>query len=113
MPVPPAQISLRTYFDRQRTLVLWWNTGAHAAREEAEGVEATAARFVMRAARFLIAELGARQDDADTLQVSLPVIGVKRPRGDHCIGGVADLAEADQWVFPPEAARSGGPRRDD
>jgi hypothetical protein len=76
-------------------------------------VEATAARFVMRAARLLIAELGARQDDAGTLQVTLPVLGVKRQRADQCVGGVADLAERDQWVFPPEAAPFGGPRTDD
>jgi hypothetical protein len=54
----------------------------HAACEEAEGVEATAASFVMRAARLLIAELGALEDGAGTLQVTLPMICVKRQRGD-------------------------------
>jgi len=85
----------------------------HATREEAESVEATAASFVMRAARLLIAKLGAFQDDAGTFQNTLPVVRVKRQRADQCVGGVADLAERDQWVFPPEAARFGGPRTDD
>ena len=85
----------------------------HVAREESESVEATAARFVVRAARLLIAKLGAFQDDAGTLQVTLPVVWVKRQRGDQRVGGVADLAECDQRVFPPEAARFGGPRKDD
>ena len=85
----------------------------HAAREEPESVEATAAGFVVRAARLLIAELGAGQDGTGTVQVAFAVVGVKRQRGDQCVGGVADLAERDQWVFPPEAARFDGPRRDD
>ena len=37
------------------------------AREEAEGVEATAAGFVVRAARLPIAELSAGQDGAGTV----------------------------------------------
>ena len=83
------------------------------AREESEGVEAPAAGFVMRAARLSIAVLRAHQDGAGTLQMTLPLIGVKWQRGDQCVGGVADLAERDGRIFPPEAARSGGPRRDD
>ena len=85
----------------------------HSAREESEGVEATAAGFTVRAARLLIAELGAGQDGAGTLQVMRPMVRIKRQRGDQCVGGVADLAQCDQRVFPPEAARSDGPRRDD
>lgn len=85
----------------------------HVAREEAEGVEATAAGFVVRAARLLIAKLSALQVGAGPLQVTLAVIGVKRQRGDQGVGGIADLAEGEQWVFPPEAARFGGPGRDD
>jgi hypothetical protein len=85
----------------------------HAACEEAEGVKATAAGFVVRAARLLIAELGASQDGAGTREVTLTVVRVKRQRGDQCVGGVADLAERDQRIFPPAAARSGRPRRDD
>jgi hypothetical protein len=94
-------------------LILWWNTRMHAAREEAESMKATAAGFGVRAARLLIAKLGPLQDDAGTLQVTLPVVRVKGQRGDQSVGGVADLAERDQRVFPPEAAQFGAPRRDD
>jgi len=85
----------------------------YAACEEAKGVEVTAAGFVVRAARLVIAALGAPQDDAGTVQVTLPLLGVKRQGGDQCVGGIVDLAQSDQWIFPPEAARFGGPRRDD
>jgi hypothetical protein len=85
----------------------------HATREEAEGMQVTATGFVVRAPSFLIAKLGALQHGAGSLQVALPVVVVKRQRGDQRVGGVADLAERDQRVFPPEAARCGGPRRDD
>jgi len=112
MPIWKVMIVIAGYFD-SAPLNLWWDTGSHAAREEAEGVEATAARFVVRTARLLIAKLGALQDRAGTLQVTLPVSGVKRQRGDPGVGGIADLAQRDQWVFPPAAARSGGPRRGD
>lgn len=98
--------------NRQRTLILWWDTGTHAAREESKGVEATAAFFGVRMARLLIAKLGAMQDGAGPLQVTRAVIGVKQPCGNQGVGGIADLAERDQWIFPPEAARFGGPRRD-
>jgi hypothetical protein len=76
-------------------------------------VEATAASFGVTAARLLITVLSARQDDADALQVMVAMVGVKRQGGDQGVGGVADLAECDQRVFPPEAGRFAGPRRDD
>jgi hypothetical protein len=85
----------------------------HAAREEAEGVEATAAGLEMRAARLLVAALGTHQERTDTLQTPLAVVGVKRQHADQRVGGVADLAQGDRRVFPPAAAQSGGPGRDD
>ena len=75
-------------------------------------MEVASASFVVRAARLVVAMLRARQDDAGTPQVTLPVIGIKRQGTDQGVGGIADLAQGDQWVFPPEAARSGEPRRD-
>ena len=39
----------------------------HAAREEAQGVEATAAGFEVRATCLLVATLGALQDGGDAL----------------------------------------------
>ena len=93
-------------------MILWWDTGTHAAREESKGVQVAAAGFAVRTARLLVAELGTFQQDAGTLQVAFPVIGVKGQRSDQGVGGIADLAQRHQWVFPREAARSGGPRRD-
>jgi hypothetical protein len=68
----------RDFLIRQRTLMLWWDTGTHATCEEAEGMQLTATGFVVRAARLLIATLGADQDDTGTLQVTLPMVCVKR-----------------------------------
>ena len=93
-------------------MVLWWDTGTHAAREESECVEVAAAGLVVGAARLLVAMLSALQYVTDALQVTLAVFGVKRQGGDQRVGGIADLAERDQWVFPPASARSGGPRKD-
>ena len=85
----------------------------HAAREEAQGSQSTAAGFGMGAACGLIASLGVLQVSGDVLQVDRAVFDIKRQRSDQGVGGVADLAQRDQRVFPPEAARSDGPRRDD
>ncbi len=83
------------------------------AREESQGVQATAASFEVRATCLLVASLGSRQDRGDTFQVAGAVFDVKRQGGDQCIGGVADLRERDRRFFPPPTAWSGGPRRDD
>ena len=85
----------------------------HVAREEAQGVEATAAGFEMGATCLLVACLGALQDGGDALQEGGTGFDIKRERADQRIGGVADLGERDRRVFPPEAARSGGLRKDD
>jgi hypothetical protein len=75
-------------------------------------VEATTAGFEMGATCLLIATLCAGQDDGDALEVGGPVFDIKRERSDQCVGGVADLAQRDLRVFPPEAAGSGGLGRD-
>ena len=85
----------------------------HVAREEAQGVQATAAGFEMGATCLVVASLGALQDSGDAFEIDHAVFGVKRERGDHGVGGVADLAQGDRRVFPPAAAWSGGLRRDD
>jgi hypothetical protein len=85
----------------------------HATREEAQGVEATAAGFEMGATGLLVATLGTRQDGGDTLEVGGAVVDINWERSDQCVGGIADLAQRDLRVFPPEAAGSGGLRRDD
>ncbi len=83
------------------------------AREEAEGVQATATGFEVGAACLLVACLGAQQVGGDALQVGFAGFGIKRKRGDQRVGGVADLGQRQRPVFPPAAAWSGGPRRDD
>ena len=85
----------------------------HVACEEAQGVKATAAGFEVGTTCLLVASLGALQDGRDALQEGGAVFDIKWERGDQRVGGVADLAQGDRRVFPPEAARSGGPRRDD
>ena len=76
-------------------------------------MEATSASFEMRPTRLLISRLGALQDGGDTLEVGDACISIKPKRTDECVGGVADLAERDGRIFPPRAARSGGPGTDD
>ena len=85
----------------------------HAAREEAQGAEATAAGFGVGTARLLVAELEVLQVSGDATQVAGAVVGIKRQRRDQRVGGIADLAQRDLQIFPPEAAGSGGPRKDD
>ena len=82
----------------------------HGAREEAEGVQAPAAACEVGATCLLVTGLGALQVGGDALQVDGAAFGIKRERSDQCVGGVADLAQRDGRVFPPEAARSGGLR---
>ena len=82
----------------------------HTAGVEAEGVEATTAGFEVGATCLLVAGLGPLQDDGDAFEVGIAVVGVKRKRSDQRVGGVADLGQRDGRVFPPAAARSGGPR---
>ena len=64
---PTEVTSAAAFLFDSAPLILWWDTGSHMAREEAEGVEATAAGFVVRAARLPIAELSAGQDGAGTV----------------------------------------------
>ena len=94
-------------------LDLWWDTGMHVAREEAQSVQATAAGLEMGATCLLVARLGALQDGGGALQVGGAVSDIKRERSDQRVGAIADLAQRDRRVFPPEAARPGGLRRDD
>jgi hypothetical protein len=82
-------------------------------REEAQGVQTTTPSFEVGATGSLVACLGVLQDGGDALQVGSTGFGIKPQRGDQPIGGVADLAQRDRWVFPPAAAGSGGLRRDD
>jgi len=63
-------LGFAVYLIRQRTLILWWDTGTHAAREEVEGVELAAARFEGRTARSLIASLRTTQDGGGALEMA-------------------------------------------
>ncbi len=97
-----------TYFD-SAPLTLRWDTRTNEGCEETEGMEFTAAPFEMGTARSFIASLCPGKDRADTFEIVLPTVRVKRQGADQRIGAVADLAERDQRVFPPAAAESGGP----
>jgi len=50
----------------------------HSAREEAQGAQATAAGFEMRATCLLVARLGVLQDGGDALQVGGAVFEIKQ-----------------------------------
>jgi hypothetical protein len=80
----------------------------HAAREEAQCVEASSSGFAMGTTCLLIAFLGTYQDGGDALQVGGAGFDIKRKRSDQSVGGVANLAQRNLRVFPPVAARSGG-----
>ena len=85
----------------------------HAACEEAQGMQATAAGFDVGATCLLVARLGALEDGRDALEVGGASFLIKRQRSDQRVGAVANLAHRDLRVFPPAAARSGGPRTND
>jgi len=116
-PQPGAQFlnaplgRLRTifWFD-SAPLILWWDTGRHAAREEAQVVELSATSLVMRVAGFLIAQLGALKTGGDAREVMAAVVSIKPSRAHQCVGGVADLAQRDQRISPPADVRFGVPR---
>lgn len=99
------------YFDSAPWL--WWDTRLDLTCEEAESVELATAGFEMGPARFLVASLCATQDGGDTLQMAFTVFGIKPQRAHQRIGGVADLAQGDQRVFPPAVPRSASPGKDD
>jgi hypothetical protein len=85
----------------------------HAAREEAQASQSAAAGFEMRPACGLVATLGVLQVSGDAAQVDGAVFDIKRQRAHQRVGGGADLGQRDLRIFPPEAAGSGGPRKDD
>jgi hypothetical protein len=85
----------------------------HSAREEAQGAQAAAAGFEVRTTCGLVAMLGVLQVPGDVAQMNRAVFNIKRQRADQRVGGVADLAQRDLRIFPPAAAGSGGPRKDD
>ena len=76
-------------------------------------MQATAAGFEVRTTCLLVARLAAPKDGGDTFEVGGAGFFSKRECKDQRVGGVADLAERDGRIFPPEAARSGVLRRDD
>ena len=76
-------------------------------------MEATTTRFEVRATRSLIASLDVAQVRGDVLQEGGAGLDIKPQRADQSVGGLVDLAEGEQGIFPPAAARFGGPGRDD
>ena len=83
------------------------------AREEVQGVQATATCFEVGATCLLVAPLGALQYGGNAVQVARAAVDLKRQRTDQGVGGSADLAQRQRRIFPPAAAGSGGLGRDD
>ena len=64
-------------------------------------MKVAAASFAMGATCLSVAHLSVLQDGGGALQEGGAGFAIKRKRGDQGVGGIADLAERDQWVFPP------------
>ena len=85
----------------------------HLACEEALGAQVPAAGFGMGKTCPLVAGLGVFQVGTNALQVSGAGGGIKPQRRDQGVGGVADLTQRDQRIFPPAVVRSDAPGTDD
>jgi hypothetical protein len=64
------------YFD-SAPLILWWDTGTHAAREESEFVELATAGLEMGTSGCFVATLGALNLGSRAFQVAFAVFGIK------------------------------------
>ena len=71
-------------------------------------MELATAGFEVRATRRLVAGLCALEARSRALQIAFAVFGIKPRRVHQCVGGFADLAQRDGWIFPPEAVRFDG-----
>jgi hypothetical protein len=79
------------------------------AREESQIMELAAAGFEMGAACFLVSELGALEKGGGAKEGAFAMLGIKPERAHQGVGGIADLGQRDQRVFPPEDVRFGVP----
>ncbi len=84
----------------------------YAGDVEVEFSEPAAPGLGVADASLVVASLGASQISAGAFEAALAGFGVIRKGADEDVGGFANLADRDQWIFPPEAARFGGPGRD-
>jgi len=75
-------------------------------------VELAAAAFDVGATCLFVARLRPHEDYADTFEVALPLVRVKRQGAHESVGAVANLADCERWVFPPATAGFGGPGTD-
>jgi hypothetical protein len=58
-------------------LILWWDTGRHAAREEPQIVELAAASFDVGPASFLVSALGPLENGGGAREAMVAVVGIK------------------------------------
>ena len=65
----------------------------------------------MAEAGLVVARLGADELAAGPVEVILARVQVIRERMDENVRGLVNLADRDEGIFPPEAARFGGPGR--
>jgi hypothetical protein len=75
-------------------------------------MELAATAFEVGVTRLFIALLRPHEDGADTFEVALPLVRVKRQGVHESVGAVANLADRQRRVFPPAAAGFGGPGTD-
>ena len=73
--IPGAHCAV-TEFD-SAPLILWWDTGTHAAREESEFVELATAGLEMGTSGCFVATLGALNLGSRAFQVAFAVFGIK------------------------------------
>ena len=76
-------------------------------------MELAATGFEVGATCFLVSSLGALKNGGHSRQMALAVVGIKPQRTHQRVGGVADLAQRELWVFPPAVAPFGGQGKDD
>ena len=79
---------------------------------DAESFEVPDSGLGVGLSRLGVLVLIADQSGRGALETHLPVAWGQRQSVDQRIGGRANLAESDLWIFPPAAAGSGGPGTD-
>ena len=79
----------------------------YAVQVEIELAQFMAASFGVADAGLLVASLGADELAAGPVEVVLARVQVIRERMDENVRGLVNLADRDEGIFPPEAARFG------
>lgn len=78
---------------------------------EIEFAEPSAAGLGVADSRLVVAGLSSYQSSAGAFEAAVSGFRVIRKGADENVGGFVNLADRDQGIFPPGAARFGGPGR--